>query len=253
MDSIDTVWDKVWAEKSIENAANTISLNSADLHVKTHLPFVNELLATFEDSLILEAGCGTGEWVFYVEKLKNYCVGIDLAKITLQNVQGFASKRNSTTAFVLGDIRNLPFSSNSFDYVLSFGVIEHFPDPSALLSNMFRILKPSGKALITTPNVFSSHTIMRPISKFLGKWNLAYESYSPKALMNLIERFGFRIEKRGVMPGGEIFGSAPKYIPLIGPSLYNILSRISLLTEKKTNLLGFWSYVIAEKPPDKTY
>lgn len=251
MNRLQQVWDKVWAEKDIEKAVNDVHKNSGDPHVRTHFPFVQRILNDLRrDSLVLEAGCGTGEWVFYAEKLQNWCVGIDLAKNTLRLVQKCATKRRSNVTFILGDIRNLPFKKNTLDCILCLGVIEHFSVPKPLLIELFRILKPYGKVLITTPNVYCSHTITRPLLKLLGKWNLGHEdSYSPKKLRNIIEEFGFKGESEGVMLGGDIFGTAPKYIPLVGHSLHYFLAKLSQWIEKKTNLFGFWSYVVATKLP----
>ena len=242
-------WDKNWAEKGLEREINNVSENSCDPHIKTHFPFITHILRNLpKNGVALEAGCGLGQWVFYAEKLGCQSIGLDFTVNTLRLVQRYAARRNSKSTFVLGDIQNLPFESESFDCVLSFGVIEHFVDPSSILREMYRVTKPSGKVLITTPNLYCSHTFSRPISKLLGKWNLCYEtSYSPRQLGHLMEDVGFVINSEGVMVGGELFGTAPKLVPLIGPFLHDGLTGISTYVEKKTNLFGFWSYVIVER------
>jgi len=45
---------------------------------------------------------------------------------------------------------NLP--PESFDFVTSFGLIEHFDDPTLLVKEQIDLLKPNGMALITIPN-----------------------------------------------------------------------------------------------------
>lgn len=52
------------------------------------------------------------------------------------------------------DIQNLRFSDSSYDLVLCNHVIEHVPNDAAALSEMSRILKPGGKAIITIPGDF---------------------------------------------------------------------------------------------------
>jgi 2-polyprenyl-3-methyl-5-hydroxy-6-metoxy-1,4-benzoquinol methylase len=42
---------------------------------------------------------------------------------------------------------------NSFDVVISFQVIEHIKDDFNYLKEIHRVLRPGGKALITTPNI----------------------------------------------------------------------------------------------------
>lgn len=52
---------------------------------------------------------------------------------------------------VIGDGLNLPFSDNVFDAVIMSELLEHVSDPGRVLSEAARVLKPGGKALITTP------------------------------------------------------------------------------------------------------
>lgn len=49
----------------------------------------------------------------------------------------------------------LPFESETFDAVLSIEVIEHLENIYLFLKEMFRILKPKGVAIITTPNILN--------------------------------------------------------------------------------------------------
>jgi SAM-dependent methyltransferase len=49
------------------------------------------------------------------------------------------------------DLTNLDFDSNYFDYIICNHVLEHIPDDSAAISEMYRTLKNKGKAIITVP------------------------------------------------------------------------------------------------------
>jgi ubiquinone/menaquinone biosynthesis C-methylase UbiE len=50
------------------------------------------------------------------------------------------------------DARDLRFADASFDLVYSFHALEHIPNPQLALSEMARVLRPSGTYLIGTPN-----------------------------------------------------------------------------------------------------
>ena len=55
----------------------------------------------------------------------------------------------------------LPFDDASFDVVVSMEVIEHLPDQLRFMNEIARILKPGGRAIITTPNVLNAPSRLR--------------------------------------------------------------------------------------------
>jgi len=54
--------------------------------------------------------------------------------------------------YVAGDAQLLPFSSASFDFIVSFETLEHVPEPERMLSELGRVLKDDGIMVISTPN-----------------------------------------------------------------------------------------------------
>lgn len=57
----------------------------------------------------------------------------------------------SPLADVKADICNLPFGNNTFDWVLCNHVLEHIEDDHRAMSELFRVLKPGGKAILQVP------------------------------------------------------------------------------------------------------
>lgn len=49
------------------------------------------------------------------------------------------------------DITNIPLSENTVDYLICMHVLEHIPNDHAAMTELFRILKPGGTAIIQTP------------------------------------------------------------------------------------------------------
>jgi len=96
---------------------------------------------------VLEAGCGTGN---VLEILKGSCIngkviGLDLFNEGLNHIKQFIK-----VDLVQGDINTPPFYK-CFDLIGLFDVLEHIDDDTELLIELFNLLRPGGKLLITVP------------------------------------------------------------------------------------------------------
>lgn len=65
---------------------------------------------------------------------------------------------NSPLADVKADICNLPFSDDSFDVILCNHVLEHIPDDTKAMKELYRILKPGGVGIFQIPQDLSRET-----------------------------------------------------------------------------------------------
>ena len=97
---------------------------------------------------LLEAGCGTGQWVQFLSKLGHGVVGVDYAFSGLE----VGRTHNPNLNLMQADFRKLPFDDESFDYIVSFGAVEHdINGPEDALREFRRILKPNGKLMCSVP------------------------------------------------------------------------------------------------------
>lgn len=96
---------------------------------------------------ILHAGCGWDKKEVS-RPFKDSCtvVGVDLDPRV-------ASLFHSE--FHLGSLSSMPFEAGSFDLIFCEYVVEHLEDPTGAFREMQRVLKPGGRILVLTPNMFS--------------------------------------------------------------------------------------------------
>ena len=88
----------------------------------------------------------------------------------------------------------LDFPSNSFDFVISFQVIEHIRDDFAFLDEVKRVLKHGGRFIATTPNA--------PMSLTRNPWHI--REYTPGEFTNLMESRFDKVEAMGVFGNERI-------------------------------------------------
>src|SRR5258708_14108352 len=58
---------------------------------------------------------------------------------------------------IVGDARIMPFADASMDVVLITQVLEHIPEPIAVIGEIRRVLKPGGTLLLSVPSIFPQH------------------------------------------------------------------------------------------------
>jgi ubiquinone/menaquinone biosynthesis C-methylase UbiE len=105
---------------------------------------------------ILEVGCGNG-WLSYnlASSLKVEVCALDVnEKELLQGARVFADAKN--LSFVYADIYSRTLETQKFDAVILGSSVQYFRDLGKLISNIFQILRPSGKIYIVDSPFYSS-------------------------------------------------------------------------------------------------
>lgn len=99
-------------------------------------------------SRILDVGCGTGEMAARLMQRGYEVWGLDIAEAMIRH----ARERCGSDRFRVGDIEHLPFPDNAFDAVVCLGVIEYLDMDERALREIWRVLRPGGGVVISTPN-----------------------------------------------------------------------------------------------------
>jgi ubiquinone/menaquinone biosynthesis C-methylase UbiE len=101
--------------------------------------------------------------------------------------------------FVCGDATDLPFADETFDVVTMFDLLEHVPDDRQAAREAFRVLRPGGFLLLSTPNEnwrFPYYRFMRavcpPEEKLFAEWGHVRRGYSRAEVEEVI---GFPVSR----------------------------------------------------------
>jgi arsenite methyltransferase len=123
-------------------------------------PFTLGRLAPGEH--VLDLGCGAGTDSLVAAQMvgeQGHVTGIDMTSAMLAKARAAADEMGVTNVqFVEGEAERLPFPDESFDVVISNGVIDLVPDKDAVFSELHRVLVPLGRMQI------ADVTIQNPVS-----------------------------------------------------------------------------------------
>jgi SAM-dependent methyltransferase len=97
----------------------------------------------FRGIRVLDAGCGSGRWTYAMAELEAKVVAFDLTAGGLEVMQE-QFQGCSNVILCQADLYNLPFPSNFFDFVMSWGVLHHTPDTRNSFSRLVPLVKPGG-------------------------------------------------------------------------------------------------------------
>ena len=97
----------------------------------------------------LDAGCGEGHLLAYLfeRNLVRDMMAIDLDQRKLD----YATRHYPYCSYRRGNIQQLDFEDNMFDFVISTEVFEHLPDPASALRELRRVAKPGAYLIISVP------------------------------------------------------------------------------------------------------
>jgi len=137
---------------------------------------------------------------------------------------------------VVGDAHNLPLADGTEDAIICKSVLEHLYDPKKAVEEMWRVLKPGGKALVYTHFIYPYHArkgVYKDYFRFTGE-----------GLEYLFRDFS-KIE---IQKHGGYFTALFFFIPLhyklrwfLDP-LANVLDK-AFKTEKRNTTAGYFVYV----------
>ncbi|MFA5793497.1 MAG: methyltransferase domain-containing protein [Candidatus Brocadiia bacterium] len=194
-------------------------------------------------SKILYVGCGVG-WLFF-EILKIFPMqnleffGLDVVYSNIRNLIYRKKKEGRPNIVgIVGDAQTLPFPDDSFDIVVSSEVLEHIYDKQAAIKEIYRVLKPGGRFIFSTPSreaiflwqwMFAVPRFLRDLLRGWVKGDLVYdEPMFRRVFEYYLKSAGFfrlNLEQNLFVPHECYFQYFPAYFN-------RLLVKIGIFTEK---------------------
>lgn len=147
-----------------------------------------DFIQRIKPKIVLDAGCGSGDYLLYLAKTSKKIYGIDFSEMGCRLSINKTKKFNNVFIKKADLSKKLIFRNSYFDFILCTEVLEHIKDISSVLSEFKRILKNNGLILFTLPN-FTTLSVENLREKFFYKDPTHYHRYSLAKWIKLISKF----------------------------------------------------------------
>jgi len=121
---------------------------------------------------LLDIGCGQGRSTFNFMDQPIHIVGFDVSKSMIQEAVARyrAKERAAEATFFVGDASRLPFRDCVFEYVLTYGVLHHLPNPAGTAREIARVLKPNGLYFGSENNETALRSLFDALQRCIPLW-----------------------------------------------------------------------------------
>jgi SAM-dependent methyltransferase len=182
-------WSSFWAQQQLDHLLTVASRDPLSQYLRENLP---------KSGLILEGGCGLGQYVLFFRQQGYALIGGDFSLASLQ-----AHREIHSPSPLLGlDLLRSPFVDGAFQGHISIGVVEHIEKgPGDMLREFYRFLAPGGVLLISVPWINGYRRLTRPLiqrkqAELQTAGGQFYQyAFTKNELQTFLQEAGFQVQK----------------------------------------------------------
>ena len=140
---------KNWEGKDRE-LATIKDFNDAEEVLFSNSPYLREQynFSACAGKKVLDLGCGSGVLSIALARNRADVTAVDLTENATKMTKRNSVLQKLNIKVVRSDAENMAFANNTFDYVLSWGVLHHTEHTEIAFNEVSRILKPNGRGLV---------------------------------------------------------------------------------------------------------
>ena len=207
------------------------------------------------EGLALEVGCGTARVLAMLAGVGWRVMGVDFAPSALQLARMRFSEGPYEIDLISGNAYHLPFDNDSFDFVGSTGLLEHFEQPQPMIAEMIRVLRAGG--VLYADVVPSKFSLLRSLDGMrlspAAEKQMFERPFTKGEIQTMFADTG-ALEKLSVFPAGilpprKLFSRRFPIIRQLEYPVSKVIGRLSSHFDGSwvADLLGFYYFVSATK------
>lgn len=160
--------DSYWHNEAVTFSTfyNTKKLFSAKTFVSRFLDArtikLKQMVDIKSDQSLLDVGCGNGVHLKLFNPCCSYAAGLDYSSAMIEQARILTGRNDDDTfSLKVGDAHSLPYSSQSFDWIISLGLLDYVTSIETVFREFSRVIKRPGTIVFSIPKVPTPFFLLR--------------------------------------------------------------------------------------------
>jgi ubiquinone/menaquinone biosynthesis C-methylase UbiE len=205
---------------------------NSDAHFKWYIEARNPLrilqrkllVESCKGKRILDIGGGTGRTGNVLSQSRYEVTVLDKN----ESIMRYGQERYPHLTFIQGDAYSLPFRNGSFDEVILEEIVEHFENQEKAIDEVFRVLKPGGQVILSTPNKYLFRVyifLLRLVTLRFDKLTEHVKSHTSELTSDELARLFTNFSEKKIIGLNPFCQFLAKRFPRLGIGLLGIFKK----------------------------
>jgi ubiquinone/menaquinone biosynthesis C-methylase UbiE len=197
------------------------------------------LLGDIRGKTVIDLGCGGGQNAVALAKMGAKVTGVDFSQEQIRLAENLACEHSAVIDFITGEVSDLSLLPEStFDLAISACAIAYVPDIDSTFAEVFRVLKPGGKFILSD---------MNPLQYIIDEIDGGVEFNHKYPYEPLLLKWRWEFDELNVAPGFQHFvRSIPHYHNALTAAGFTVSKILEPPSTLDTPHIGFSKEIMEE-------